>query len=144
MADPALIECFENPNPQRDYVIEHVAEEFTSVCPKTGHPDFGSVTVQYVPDKVCVELKSLKIYLQAYRNEGIFYEAVTNKIAEHLEAAMSPRWMLVITDWRGRGGIRSVIRVEVGNPPGGAPVDDGYEDDDEDFEPAEGGRPPGF
>ena len=144
MPDPSLIECFENPNPQRDYVIEHVAEEFTSVCPKTGHPDFGVVTVQYVPDKVCVELKALKIYLQAFRNEGIFYEAVTNKIAEDLEQAMAPRWMSVITDWRGRGGIRSTIRVEVGKLPGGAPVDDGYDDDDEDFQAPEGGRPPGF
>jgi len=144
MPDPKLLECFENPNPKRDYVIEHVAEEFTSVCPKTGHPDFGVVTVQYVPDLVCVELKSLKIYLQAYRNEGIFYEAVTNQIASHLEKAMHPRWMSVITDWRGRGGIRSTIRVEVGRLPGNAPVDDDYDDDDEEFDAPESSRPPGF
>jgi len=143
MADPSLLECFDNPNPQRDYVIEHVAEEFTSVCPKTGHPDFGVVSLQYVPDKVCVELKALKLYLQAYRNEGIFYEAVTNKIATDLEKAMAPRWMSLITDWRGRGGIRSTIRVEIGTPPGGAPIEDDY-DDDEDFEAPERGRPPGF
>ena len=144
MADPSLLECFDNPSPKRDYVIEHVAEEFTSVCPKTGHPDFGVVTLQYVPGKLCVELKSLKLYLQAYRSQGIFYEAVTNQIASDLEKAMAPRWMMLITDWRGRGGIRSTIRVELGNPPQGAPVDDGYEDDDEDFEAPERGRPPGF
>ncbi|MEM6259775.1 MAG: preQ(1) synthase [Planctomycetota bacterium] len=144
MPDPSLLECFDNPNPQRDYMIEHIAEEFTSVCPKTGHPDFGVVTVQYVPDKVCVELKSLKIYLQDFRNEGIFYEAVTNAIAADLEKAMAPRWMMVITDWRGRGGIRSTIRVEVGRLPSNAPLDDGYDDDDEAFDAPQAGRPPGF
>lgn len=143
MPDPSLLECFENPNPRRDYVIEHVAEEFTSVCPKTGHPDFGIVTLQYVPDKICVELKSLKMYLQDFRNEGIYYEAVTNTIAEHLNTAMNPRWMSIITDWRGRGGIRSTIRVEIGTPPGAAPIDDGYDDED-DFEPPQGNRPPGY
>ena len=117
MADPSLLACFDNPSPQRDYTIEHVAEEFTSVCPKTGHPDYGQVTVLYCPEALCVELKSLKIYLQAFRNEGIFYEAVTNKIAEDLASAISPRWMSVRTDWRGRGGIRSTIRVEVGPVP---------------------------
>ena len=117
MADPSLLECFENPNAQRDYVIEHVSEEFTSVCPKTGHPDFGEVTLTYCPDGLCVELKSLKLYYQAFRNEGIFYEAVTNKIAEDLASAMSPRWMSIRTDWRGRGGIRSTIVVNVGSVP---------------------------
>lgn len=117
MPDTSLIECFDNANPQRDYVIEHVSDEFTSVCPMTGHPDFGSVTLRYVPDKVCVELKSLKLYYQSFRNEGIFYEAVTNAIADDLAAAMKPRWMVVETNWKGRGGIRSVIRVEVGDVP---------------------------
>jgi 7-cyano-7-deazaguanine reductase len=117
MADPSLLEVFENPNPSRDYVIEHVAEEFTSVCPKTGHPDFGTVTVRYAGGQHCVELKSLKLYLQAFRNEGIFYEAVTNRIADDLARAMAPRWLVVRTDWRGRGGIRSTIRVEVGEVP---------------------------
>ena len=114
MPDPKLLECFPNPSPQRDYVIEHVAEEFTSVCPMTGHPDFGTVTVRFSPDQACVELKSLKLYLQSFRNEGIFYEAVTNRIADDLAAAMHPRWMVVETHWRGRGGIRSVVHVEVG------------------------------
>jgi 7-cyano-7-deazaguanine reductase len=112
-----LLEFFDNPAPTRDFVIEHVAEEFTSVCPKTGHPDFGTVTFRYVPDKTCVELKALKLYLQSFRSEGIFYEAVTNRIADDVAAAMKPRWMIVETNWRGRGGIRSIIRVEVGNVP---------------------------
>jgi len=117
MPDVSLLECFENPNPGRDYVIEHVAEEFTSVCPKTGHPDFGTITFRFVPDKLCIELKALKLYLQSFRSEGIFYEAVTNRIADDLEKAMQPRWMVVESNWRGRGGIRSVITVTVGTPP---------------------------
>lgn len=120
MPDRSILECFDNPQPGRDYVIEHVAEEFTSVCPKTGHPDFGTVTVRFVPDQRCVELKSLKLYLQSFRNEGIFYEAVTNRIADDLAAVMQPRWMVVETNWRGRGGIRSRIRVEVGQAPADA------------------------
>ncbi len=121
MPDASLLDCFENPNPARGYVIEHVSEEFTSVCPKTGHPDFGAVTVRFVPDKLCVELKSLKLYYQGFRNEGIFYEAVTNRIADDLQAAMAPRWLEVITDWKGRGGIRSRVRVEVGRRPADTP-----------------------
>ena len=117
MPTPTLLESFENPTPGRDYAIEHVAEEFTSVCPKTGHPDFGTVTLRYCPDKLCVELKSLKLYYHSFRDEGIFYEAVTNRIADDLSAAMRPRWMTVTTDWRGRGGIRSTIRVDVGPVP---------------------------
>jgi 7-cyano-7-deazaguanine reductase len=116
MADATLLECFENPSPGRDYVIEHTADEFTSVCPKTGHPDFGTITLRYIPGDRCVELKALKLYYQSYRNDGIFYEAVTNRIADDLAAAMQPRWMVLETSWRGRGGIRSVIRVEVGEP----------------------------
>jgi len=112
MADAARLECFENPRPEQPYVIEHVAEEFTSLCPKTGHPDFGTVRLRFVPDRHCVELKSFKLYLQAYRDQGIFYEAVTNRIADDLASAMAPRWMEVQTEWRGRGGIRSRIRVE--------------------------------
>lgn len=117
MPDTSQLECFANPSPQRDYTIEHVAEEFTSVCPKTGQPDFGTVTVRFCPDEMCVELKSLKLYLQSFRNEGIFYEAATNRIADDLAAAMKPRWMVVESNWRGRGGIRSVIRVEIGDVP---------------------------
>ena len=116
MAHAKILECFPNPQPRRPYIIEHVSEEFTSVCPKTGHPDFGTVTVRYSPAARCVELKSLKLYYQSYRNDGIFYEAVTNQIAADLAKAMKPRWLVVITDWRGRGGIRSRITVVVGKP----------------------------
>lgn len=144
MPDTKLLECFDNANPGRDYVIEHVAEEFTSVCPMTGHPDFGVVTLQYVPDKRCIELKSLKLYYQSFRNEGIFYEAVTNQIADDLAAAMKPVWMMIQTDWSGRGGIRSTIRVEFGSAPGGAPLDEAFDDDDDEFEASETRRPPGF
>jgi len=139
LPDTSLLECFDNPNASRSYTIEHVADEFTSVCPKTGHPDFGVVTIQYIPGKLCVELKSLKLYYQSFRNEGIFYEAVTNQIAEDLAKAMSPTWMMVQTDWRGRGGIRSTIRVEVGNHPDDTARGRYEDDEDEDIAP-----PPGF
>jgi 7-cyano-7-deazaguanine reductase len=119
MPDPNLLECFPSPVPGREFVIEHVSEEFTSVCPKTGHPDFAHVTLRYAPGKTCIELKSLKLYYQSFRNEGIFYEAVTNRISDDLAKAMKPRWMVIQTDWKGRGGIRSQIRVEVGKVPPG-------------------------
>jgi 7-cyano-7-deazaguanine reductase len=117
MPDAKLLECFDNPSPKRGYLIEHISDEFTSVCPKTGHPDFGTVTLRYAADKKCVELKSLKLYYQSFRSEGIFYEAVTNQIADDLAKAMKPRWMIVETDWKGRGGIRSRITAEVGPVP---------------------------
>lgn len=117
----ALFEVFPTPT-ERPFVIEHVAEEFTSLCPKTGHPDFGTVTVRFQPAAAgaggtCVELKSLKMYLQAFRDQGIFYEAVTNRIRDDLVRLMSPEWLVVKTDWRGRGGIRSVIRATHGDVP---------------------------
>ena len=117
MPDTTLLETFDNPHPGRDYVIEHTSEEFTSVCPKTGHPDFGSVVLKYAPGATCIELKSLKLYYQSFRNEGIFFEAVTNKIADDLAAAMSPKWMVLKTVWNGRGGIRSTVTVTVGDAP---------------------------
>lgn len=117
MPDVDALEYFDNPEPSRDYVIEHVADEFTSLCPKTGQPDFGSVTVRFCADQRCVELKSLKLYLQSFRNEGIFYEAVTNRIRDDLVALMSPRWLQITTDWRGRGGIRSHITATHGDVP---------------------------
>lgn len=120
MPDTSLLDCFDNPSPARDFVIEHISEEFTSVCPVTGHPDFGSVTLRYCPGEKCVELKSLKLYYQSFRNEGIFYEAVTNAIRDDLEAAMSPKWMTIVTDWKGRGGIRSTITATSGDVPTGA------------------------
>lgn len=106
------LETFPNPSPKRDYVIRHVAPEFTSRCPLTGQPDFGTVTIEYVPDRLCVELKSLKLYLQAFREEGIFYEALTNRILDELVAVLSPRWMQIRTDWNPRGGMRSTITAE--------------------------------
>jgi 7-cyano-7-deazaguanine reductase len=109
MADPKLLDTFPNPAPQRDYLIEHTHHEFTSVCPMTGHPDFAAITVRYIADRVCVELKSLKLYFHAYRNEGIFFEAVTNQICDHLGAALQPRELTVVADWKGRGGITSVV-----------------------------------
>jgi 7-cyano-7-deazaguanine reductase len=112
MADPKILRTFRNPAPQRDYVIEHTHHEFTSVCPMTGHPDFGSITVRYVADRKCVELKSLKLYFHAYRNEGIFFEAVTNRICDDLGSVLAPRKLTVVADWKGRGGLTSIITVE--------------------------------
>ena len=115
------MEVFPTPGDE-PFVVEHVNEEFTSVCPVTGHPDFGVITVRFSPrgkkaGGVCVELKSLKLYFQSFRNEGIYYEAVTNVIRDDLAAAMNPVWIQVITNWKGRGGIRSVIRAERGDVP---------------------------
>jgi 7-cyano-7-deazaguanine reductase len=121
MPNPLLLETFPTPT-DTPFIIEHVADEFTSLCPKTGHPDFGTVTIIFEPRPasqggLCVELKSLKLYYQSFRTEGIFYEAVTNTIRDHLAACMKPAWLLVRTDWKGRGGIRSTIRATVGNVP---------------------------
>ncbi len=106
------IEVFDNPAPVRDYIIQHIADEFTSVCPKTGHPDFGTMILSYVPDRSCVELKAYKLYLQEFRTRGIFYEAVTNEIFDCLWNLLEPRWMRLESVWRGRGGIRTTIRAE--------------------------------
>ena len=103
------LETFSNPKPGRDYQIEHTCHEFTSVCPKTGQPDFATLRIRYVPDRLCVELKSLKFYLQAYRNQGIFFEAVVNRILDDLVAAIKPRRLIVEGDFRVRGGISSVV-----------------------------------
>jgi 7-cyano-7-deazaguanine reductase len=111
-----LLETFENRFPGRDFLIEIVAPEFTSLCPKTGQPDFGSLTLRYVPDRLCVELKSFKMYLQAFRNEGIFYEHVTNRILDDLVAAITPRRMTLLACFTPRGGIRS--RIVVSHPAG--------------------------
>ncbi len=121
MADPSILETFPTPTDQ-PFVIEHVAEEFTSRCPKTGHPDFGVVTLRYQPRSAadggtCVELKSLKLYYQDFREQGIYYEAVTNAICADLVAALNPAWLQIITSWKGRGGIRSDIRADYGDVP---------------------------
>jgi 7-cyano-7-deazaguanine reductase len=107
-----LLETFENEYKKRDYNIVHNAPEFTSLCPKTGQPDFGTITIEYVPDKICIELKSLKLYLNSYRNDGIFYESVTNRILEDLVKVCKPRYMLIIAEFNVRGGISSIIEAE--------------------------------
>ncbi len=107
-----LLETFENEFPNRDYTIIHTAPEFTSLCPKTGQPDFATIDIDYIPDKLCVELKSLKLYLNSYRNEGVFFESVTNQILEDLVKVCSPRYMLVSAEFNVRGGISSVIEAE--------------------------------
>ena len=113
------LETFDNTFPDRNYKIEIVCPEFTSVCPKTGQPDFGKLTFRYTPDKLCVELKSLKMYLQKFRNEGIFYENVTNRILDDLVAATQPRWMQLVAEFTPRGGISSTIIAEYPDPPVG-------------------------
>ena len=111
-----ILEFFDNPG-ETPYVIEHRHEEFTSVCPKTGHPDFGTILVRYQPAAVCVELKSLKLYFHAFRNEGMFFEAVTNKIRDDLARTMSPAWLQIVTDWKGRGGVKSRVIAPSGDVP---------------------------
>ena len=107
----SLLETFDNQFPQRDYVIEIVCPEFTSVCPKTGQPDFGTLTFTYTPDRKCVELKSLKMYLQSFRNAGIFYENVTNRILDDLVTALQPRRMKLVASFTPRGGISTSVTV---------------------------------
>ena len=103
------LEAFENTFPDRDYLIEINCPEFTSVCPKTGQPDFGTLTFSYVPDKSVVELKSLKMYLQLFRNEGIFYENVSNRILDDFVAVIQPRQVTLLASFSARGGITSDI-----------------------------------
>ncbi len=103
------LESFANQFPQRDYEIEITCPEFTAVCPKTGQPDFGTIVIRYIPDQLCIELKSLKLYFQDYRNRGIFYEHAVNTILDDLIAACSPRSMTVIGQFHPRGGITSRI-----------------------------------
>ncbi|AIE85628.1 preQ(1) synthase [Fimbriimonas ginsengisoli] len=108
------IEVFPNPAAQRDYLIKHVCPEFTSVCPKTGQPDFATIELEYIPDESCIELKSLKLYYYSFRNEGIYYEAVTNRLLDELVEACKPRWMRVTGIFNVRGGISSVVAAETG------------------------------
>jgi 7-cyano-7-deazaguanine reductase len=103
------LETFPNPSPGRDYEIEIRCPEFTSVCPKTGLPDFGEIIIRYVPDERCLELRALKYYMIEFRNKGIFYEAVTNLILDELAAACGPRRMTVIGDFSARGGITTTV-----------------------------------
>ena len=126
-----LLETFPNPYADRPYEIHMVSDEFTSLCPlggvesdaaelallKGGAPDFGTITITYVPAALCLELKSLKLYLWSYRNAAVFYERAVNRILDDLSAAVSPRWMRVVGDFNVRGGIKSIITASVGKRP---------------------------
>ena len=106
------LETFPNPAPKRDYEILIEAPEFTCVCPKTGHPDFATLTLKYTPDKLCLELKAWKLYIQSWRNVGIFHEAVTNQIADDLIAALKPRKLSLTGAFHAHGGITTSVTVE--------------------------------
>jgi 7-cyano-7-deazaguanine reductase len=106
------LETFDNPYPDRDYTIEFTCPEFTCLCPKTGQPDFGTILIRYVPGPRCVELKSLKLYFWSYRDEGVFYEEVTNRILDDLVAACDPREMTVVGKFNVRGGIGHEITAK--------------------------------
>lgn len=107
-----LLETFENEYKNRDYNIVHTAPEFTSLCPKTGQPDFATIVIEYIPDELCIELKSLKLYLNSYRTDGVFFESVTNMILDDLVKVCKPRFMNVTAEFNVRGGISSVIEAE--------------------------------
>ena len=112
IAEPRkILESFPNPRPQRDYEVKFVFPEFTSMCPVTGQPDFATITITYVPDQLCVEMKSLKLYFLSFRNKGIFYEAVTNQIVDDLVDVLKPRRMTVVGDFAVRGGTAGVVTV---------------------------------
>ena len=108
------LETFPNPKPERDYEVRFECSEFTCVCPRTGQPDFATIRIRYVPDRLCVELKSLKLYLWSFRDEGHFHEAVTNRILDDLVALLSPRHMVVEGDFNVRGGIHTTVVAEHG------------------------------
>ena len=112
MSEKPELELFENPKPERDYNITIRCPEFTSVCPRTGQPDFGEIIIEYSPYKLCIELKSLKFYMQSFRNKGIFYEALTNEILDDLSKACSPRRMKVTAKFTPRGGITTEVVAE--------------------------------
>jgi 7-cyano-7-deazaguanine reductase len=109
---PHEIETFPNPQPGRDYEIDTRVLEFTSLCPMTGLPDFGEIRITYVPDALCLELKSLKYYFLSFRDQGIFYESVTNRILDDLVAACGPRRMVVVGDFSTRGGLKTTVTVK--------------------------------
>lgn len=106
------LETFDNPNPERDYTVRIRIPEFTCLCPKTGQPDFATLYLEYVPDEKCVELKSLKLYIWSYRNQGSFHEAVTNQILSDLVAAVGPRFMRLTAKFNVRGGLYTTVVAE--------------------------------
>lgn len=111
------IDTFVNPKSDRPYEIQFECPEFTCLCPKTGQPDFATFYITYVPDKLCIELKSLKLYLWSFRDEGHFHEAVTNRILDDLAAVCQPRYMEIVGEFKVRGGITTTVRVEYGEDP---------------------------
>lgn len=113
---PALLETFSNPNGERDYIIRIRIPEFTCLCPKTGQPDFAVLTLDYVPDRHCVELKALKLYVWSFRDQGTFHEAVTNRILDDLVTALAPRYMRLTAAFNVRGGIYTTIVAEHRHP----------------------------
>lgn len=115
LSDPPAVEqleTFPNAFPERDYAVEIVCPEFTSLCPKTGQPDFGTIAITYIPDQVCIELKSLKLYLQRYRNQGAFYETLANRILDDFVKAVAPREVNIVARFTPRGGITTMITCE--------------------------------
>ena len=106
------LETFANPQPDRDYTIRLEIPEFTSLCPRTGQPDFATLALEYVPDRLCVELKSLKLYIWSFRERGVFHEAVTNEIADHLDAALDVRFLRLTARFNVRGGITTTVVAE--------------------------------
>ncbi len=110
MTEP--LEVFPNPNPARDYEVRIESPEFTCVCPKTGHPDFANLILTYIPDQHCLELKAWKLYVHSWRNVGIFHEAVTNRIAEDLIAALQPKFLRLVGAFHAHGGITTTVTVE--------------------------------
>lgn len=113
---PATLETFPNPQPERDYAIRIRIPEFTCLCPKTGQPDFATLHLEYVPDRTCIELKALKLYVWAYRNEGAFHEAVTNRIVNDLVGVLGPRMLRLTAQFNVRGGIYTTVCVEHRQP----------------------------
>lgn len=111
-----MLETFANPKPERDYQITMTCPEFTCLCPMTGQPDFAVFTISYIPDRLCVELKSLKIYLWNFRNEGVFHEAVTNRVLDDLVAVTQPRSMTVSALFNVRGGITTEVKIDYQKP----------------------------
>lgn len=118
----ARLETFDNPNPERDYTIRVRIPEFTCLCPKTGQPDFATLYLDYVPDRLCIELKSLKNYIWSYRDQGAFHEAVTNRILDDLAAACAPRYMRISAEFNVRGGLYTKVVAENRAPGWQAPA----------------------
>lgn len=112
MAKKLQLELFDNPRPNRNYAVTIRCPEFTSVCPKTGQPDFGEIVIEYCPGAKCIELKSLKYYMQSYRDKGIFYESLTNDILDDLSMACRPVWMKITSRFTPRGGITTEVKAE--------------------------------